>query len=262
MRMLLAALLALAASCRPSGAAMPSGGGGWWSDNSIGGADHPCSIERRPASAVSAEEFAQEFDLQQPLILTNATAEWGISTAAFTREALLGLGDDAHVLTGTSATIPKARGAGHRREPLRSLVGGMGQPSSGEGKGGSGEQYAFDNGDFLPAHSPLQEALRWPPLYPQSRGGQTFFALGSASTGVQFHFHADGWALQFFGRKRWFFFPPNVTPQPTYPPSVPIAHWAEEMLPRLKAKNLRECVVGPGDWIYVPVRTSAPGGAL
>eukprot|EP01045_Picozoa_sp_COSAG04_P030889 COSAG04_NODE_5523_length_1584_cov_1.567677_1_plen_117_part_10 len=117
MRMLLAALLALAASCRPSGAAMPSGGGGWWSDDSIGGADHPCSIERRSASAVSAEEFAQEFDLQQPLILTNATAEWGISTAAFSREALLGLGDDAHVLTGTSATIPKARGAGHRKVP-------------------------------------------------------------------------------------------------------------------------------------------------
>jgi hypothetical protein len=239
--MLLLILLLASGCCSRSASTQQAGG--WWSDAGIRSADYPCSIERRPASSVTTEQFREKFDLQQPLILTNATAEWGVSTAVFSREALLGLGADAHVLAGTSASIPKARGAGHSRLPLRSLVRNMGRPSSTQE---TPERYAFDNGEFLPANPSLQKALRWPPLYPKDRGGSTFFALGAADTGVQFHFHADGWALQLFGRKRWFFFPPNVTPQPTYPPSVPIAHWAETMLPKLKTKQLLQCVLSAG----------------
>jgi hypothetical protein len=84
-----------------------------------------------------------------------------------------------------------------------------------------------------------------PPVYPKERGGQTFFSMGPkgsgistkisgtfnrkmnlpfsgaisttnsvvVGTGVQFHYHADGWTLQYHGSKAWFFWPPGQTPR-------------------------------------------------
>ena len=65
--------------------------------------------------------------------------------------------------------------------------------------------------------------------------------------------HGPGFAEVMHGSKRWFFYPPNVTP-PEATPNKTVANWARTTLPLLSEPGDQplECVILPGEVLYFP----------
>ena len=74
--------------------------------------------------------------------------------------------------------------------------------------------YLFDRNKFLLQTPELLEIYKPHHLFhyesnPIYEPGMTF-ALGPTGTGINFHYHKDGWNEVLYGRKRWFMYPPEI----------------------------------------------------
>uniref|UniRef100_A0AC35U2J2 JmjC domain-containing protein n=1 Tax=Rhabditophanes sp. KR3021 TaxID=114890 RepID=A0AC35U2J2_9BILA len=79
------------------------------------------------------------------------------------------------------------------------------------------------------------------------------FGVAGKGTGVPFHFHGITIAESIHGRKRWFLQPYNKRPK--FDPNQSTLHWYLNEYPKLsEADKPLECIVGPGEMIYLPDR--------
>ncbi|CAK4082981.1 unnamed protein product [Aphanomyces euteiches] len=76
------------------------------------------------------------------------------------------------------------------------------------------------------------------------------FGIAGRGTGVPFHFHGPGFLQQLHGRKRWFLYPPETTPE--FHPDQSTLHWVRIVYPSMAAPPTHDCVLEPGDVIYFP----------
>ena len=101
--------------------------------------------------------------------------------------------------------------------------------------------------------------------------GRALFYVGPEGSGVNFHQHTNAWNALFFGRKRWFLFPPyaifgptalpmretrtpdlnTATPLLTRNASWSVEEWYRTFHPQL-ADAAVECVQEAGELLYVP----------
>lgn len=78
-------------------------------------------------------------------------------------------------------------------------------------------------------------------------------AVGGNGTGLAFHSHFDATSESLHGKKRWFLAPPYAPP--VFNPRHTSAHWLQHVYPTLDASSksqLDECVVKPGELLYIP----------
>ncbi|XP_069503134.1 jmjC domain-containing protein 8 isoform X3 [Ambystoma mexicanum] len=78
--------------------------------------------------------------------------------------------------------------------------------------------------------------------------------LGCGSgTGVPFHWHGPGFSEVIFGRKRWFLYPPEKTPE--FNPNETTLSWLANTYPLLSEQDRPvECTIRPGEVLYFPDR--------
>ncbi|XP_034640782.1 jmjC domain-containing protein 8 isoform X2 [Trachemys scripta elegans] len=83
---------------------------------------------------------------------------------------------------------------------------------------------------------------------------QDLASLGSGSgSGVPFHWHGPGYSEVIFGRKRWFLYPPEKTPE--FHPNKTTLAWLLDTYPFLPPEDRPvECTIHPGEVLYFPDR--------
>ena len=104
----------------------------------------------------------------------------------------------------------------------------------------------------------LQQHYEFPDRYlylrQGGRGRNLTFGIGGEGTGAGFHQHEQSLAEVFHGAKRWFLVPPSATPPRWLNLDHTSLQWYRRVYPTLDAaaEGLLECVVRPGEILFVP----------
>lgn len=115
-----------------------------------------------------------------------------------------------------------------------------------------GGLYVFDS-DFYP-ESDLRESMHQPSFLPSDlETTQTLWFMGKANSSVAFHRHEDSWCGLVQGQKRWWLYPPHMTPPGGPFPSFEQQDWVEKILPILSPRHKPvQCEQKGGQILYVP----------
>ena len=219
-----------------------------------------CTVDRLPMDAMTPQLFRSSYYLQKPFILT-PTAESAAVTlrvrAAWSRRRTLAELGSIPVNLGTPHSLT-AFGDGVVSSTLGAYIADLRNASVDRL---SADHYLFDRkGFFKHAASLLQSysphrLFHWDST--QGRYGLSesmTYALGPTGSGINFHYHKDGWNEVLFGRKRWFLYPASVgCPPGGYNQFEAALSWYRDSYASLSAEQLPlECMQFPGEVLYVP----------
>nr|XP_031303286.1 jmjC domain-containing protein 8 isoform X3 [Camelus dromedarius] len=174
-----------------------------------------CTVERR--ADLSYAEFMQHYAFSRPVILQGLTDNSRFRVLC-SRERLLASFGDSVVRLSTANT------------------------------------YSYRKVD-LPFQEYVEQMLH--PQDPLSMGNGTTpaysFGIAGAGSGVPFHWHGPGFSEVIYGRKRWFLYPPEKTPE--FHPNKTTLAWLRDTYPALapSARPL-ECTIQAGEVLYFPDR--------
>ncbi|XP_073218725.1 jmjC domain-containing protein 8 isoform X4 [Lepidochelys kempii] len=117
---------------------------------------------------------------------------------------------------------------------------------------GSDTLYFFGDNNFTEWGSLFQKYMPPPFRIPGTSRAYSFGIAGSGS-GVPFHWHGPGYSEVIFGRKRWFLYPPEKTPE--FHPNKTTLSWLLDTYPFLPPEDRPvECTIHPGEVLYFPDR--------
>ncbi|XP_059010064.1 jmjC domain-containing protein 8 [Mustela lutreola] len=203
-----------------------------------------CAVERR--ADLSYSEFVQHYAFSRPVILQGLTDNSRFR-ALCSRERLLASFGDSMVRLSTANTYS------YRKVdlPFQEYVEHLLHPQDPTTLGND-TLYFFGDNNFSEWASLFQHYS--PP--PFSLLGTTTaysFGIAGAGSGVPFHWHGPGFSEVIYGRKRWFLYPPEKTPE--FHPNKTTLAWLQDIYPTLlpSAKPL-ECTVQAGEVLYFPDR--------
>lgn len=203
-----------------------------------------CAVERR--ADLSYSEFVQHYAFSRPVILQGLTDNSRFR-ALCARERLLASFGDSMVRLSTANTYS------YRKVdlPFQEYVEHLLHPQDPTTLGND-TLYFFGDNNFSEWASLFQHYS--PP--PFSLLGTTTaysFGIAGAGSGVPFHWHGPGFSEVIYGRKRWFLYPPEKTPE--FHPNKTTLAWLQDIYPTLvpSAKPL-ECTVQAGEVLYFPDR--------
>ncbi len=231
-----------------------------------------CDIARRSASEMTVAEFHRDFaDTNRPVLITGAMAGWP-AWQHWTKQGLLRkYGEQSVQVRRSSAIATDAEfGGQHARnmtvaEFVRTHMASLAAQSD-QCTAGSSSCEEQDDPEYMFAQDPLhglRDDYGAPAFFEdknrygysrEERAATALFYVGPAGSGVNFHQHTNAWNALFFGRKRWFLFPPNTIYGPT---ALPMTEWYRNFYPQLKGVAV-ECVQEAGEMLYV---VSMPGEA-
>lgn len=220
--------------------------GGWLTNKYIApGEEEHCSIERRDAS-LTYTEFIQQYAFSRPVILQGITNNLAFQ-ALCTKEMLLNEFGDRMVRLSTANTYSYEKVDVLFREYVEYLLKPQDKDSL-----GCDTLYFFGDNNFTEWGSLFQKYSPPPFRIPGTTGAYSFGIAGSG-TGVPFHWHGPGFSEVIFGRKRWFLYPPDKTPE--FNPNKTTLSWLTEKYPLLpEHERPIECTIRPGEVLYFPDR--------
>jgi hypothetical protein len=204
--------------------------------------------------------FLKEFDLKTPFLLKGGAKSWK-ATESWRHEQLDLRFGDAEVKVGFSSQILANSGDGSESMKLRDFLSTLRDVAAGNNdaneEGGQEETpYVFDRGHFVKEHPEILADFVPPPFFSEKESVIYYFLLGGPRSGVSLHAHTDGWNGLVHGRKRWFFYPPNVLPPLDFPVYRGQIKWEKEIYPQIKENPTLpaplECTQESGDIIYIP----------
>lgn len=214
------------------------GDGGWSVPHNLPDLTGPCTIKRRNAS-LSQLEFQEEFSHTEPLVLE------GISDQTLFREAstkwrlLSDYGQDL-ITVATANTHSYYK----KQMTLCEYVERFVKPQS-LGALGNETFYHFGDND-RERWSQLFSLYHLPPFSLPGMEPVLSFGLAGPGTGVPFHIHGPTFAETIFGRKRWFLYPPEDSPE--FHPDESTLHWVTHTLPSLPRDQAPlQCTLRPGE---------------
>lgn len=74
------------------------------------------------------------------------------------------------------------------------------------------ESYYFFGNNYAGIWSTMSDLYVNPPCHYCDKAGAKTLGIGGKSSGVSFHFHGMGFSEVIIGRKRWYLFPPSLSP--------------------------------------------------
>uniref|UniRef100_A0A8D2L4N6 Jumonji domain containing 8 n=1 Tax=Varanus komodoensis TaxID=61221 RepID=A0A8D2L4N6_VARKO len=117
---------------------------------------------------------------------------------------------------------------------------------------GSETLYFFGNNNFT-EWGPLFQRYTPPPFRIPGMTVAYSFGIAGSGSGVPFHWHGPGFSEVIFGRKRWFLYPPEKTPE--FHPNRTTLSWLLHTYPLLPPwERPVECTIHPGEVLYFPDR--------
>lgn len=262
LRSLAAAVVIHFARASGTEAAVSEGDCGGWLCAGQGQSPPPWALRR-------AGEGADYCDIDVLTSGANQSSEWYQSLAWSERPFVVRGGVDLNS-TRTAWAKPKIEQLAHRIQ-LKANWGHSDSIPLNAGEGPNGSKML----DFLAEHmNPLsksrepEELLDRPYVF-QKFGGTgfelptelrwlpwrtSFFMVGAEGSGVGWHRHHAAAQLPVYGHKRWLLLPPSRPPGGGAIGFWPLFEWMRIVLPTVKdtARAPQECIVRPGDTVYVP----------
>lgn len=228
---------------------LPASGEGGWKQNGLGIAaavmeEERCTVERR--AHITYSEFMQHYAFLKPVILQGLTDNSKFR-ALCSRENLLASFGDNIVRLSTANTYSYQK----VDLPFQEYVEQLLQPQD-PASLGNDTLYFFGDNNFTEWASLFQHYSP-PPFRLLGTTPAYSFGIAGAGSGVPFHWHGPGFSEVIYGRKRWFLYPPEKTPE--FHPNKTTLAWLLEIYPSLalSARPL-ECTIQAGEVLYFPDR--------
>ncbi|XP_069342463.1 jmjC domain-containing protein 8 isoform X1 [Eulemur rufifrons] len=240
--LLLLALCALAAPARPG----PAGDGGWRRAGPAAAAaeEERCTVERR--ADLTYAEFVQHYAFLRPVILQGLTDNSKFR-ALCSRERLLASFGESVVRLSTANTYSYRKVDLPFQEYVEQLLHPQDPTSL-----GNDTLYFFGDNNFTEWAS-LFRHYSPPPFGLLGTTPAYSFGIAGAGSGVPFHWHGPGYSEVIYGRKRWFLYPPEKTPE--FHPNKTTLAWLQDTYPALAPhERPLECTVQAGEVLYFPDR--------
>ncbi|XP_030781237.1 jmjC domain-containing protein 8 isoform X2 [Rhinopithecus roxellana] len=231
----LLALWALAAVALPGSG--EEGDGGWRPGGPGAVAEEErCTVERR--SDLTYAEFVQQYAFVRPVILQGLTDNSRFR-ALCSREKLLASFGDRVVRLSTANTYSYQKVDLPFQEYVEQLLHPQDPTSL-----GNDTLYFFGDNNFTEWAS-LFRHYSPPPFGLLGTAPAYSFGIAGAGSGVPFHWHGPGYSEVIYGRKRWFLYPPEKTPE--FHPNKTTLAWLRDTYPALppSARPL-ECTIQAG----------------
>ena len=241
------------------------------SDAEGGGAtEATCTIERRSADSLTAEQFEQEYvALGKPLIITGAR-ESGLFDTWKAKEgwrhgSMLNQHAETEVTVAKSSDIVSLQSKGENAwqdklftmsltDYIRTHMGqGAGSKTAEEE---SNPMYLFRNVP-LPQLSSYYEHPSYFTnrshfhMVERARDGKALFFLGPANSGAYTHQHTAAWNAVVYGAKRWYLLPPAARHGPDTEMEGGMIEWLRTTKNSLPVKSL-ECTQYAGELLFIP----------
>ncbi|XP_032896261.1 jmjC domain-containing protein 8 [Amblyraja radiata] len=217
--------------------------GGWHTDHSMQLVDKgSCNVEVRDSLTYS--EFIHWYAYTKPVIIRGLTQNEQFR-ALCSKQRLLQEFGNRLVRLSTANTYSY-----HKVDvPFKEYVEYMMKPQSLKSLGND-TLYFFGDNNFTEWGSLFKTYIQPPYRLPGTKGAYSF-GIAGASTGVPFHWHGAGYSEVVYGRKRWFLYPPDKTPE--FHPNKTTLSWILDTYPYLSEEDKPlECTIHPGEILYFP----------
>ncbi|XP_049975712.1 jmjC domain-containing protein 8 [Alexandromys fortis] len=227
---------------------LPGSGEGGWQQSGLGTAvavpEELCTVERQ--AHLTYSEFMQHYAFVKPVILQGLTDNSRFR-ALCSRENLLASFGDNVVRLSTANTYSYRKVDLPFQEYVEQLLHPQDPTSL-----GNDTLYFFGDNNFT-EWAPLFQHYSPPPFRLLGTTPAYSFGIAGAGSGVPFHWHGPGFSEVIYGRKRWFLYPPEKTPE--FHPNKTTLAWLQEIYPSLapSARPL-ECTIQAGEVLYFPDR--------
>ncbi|XP_023369508.1 jmjC domain-containing protein 8 isoform X1 [Otolemur garnettii] len=231
-RTLLLRAILFAALARPGWA----GDGGWRRGEPAAAEEERCTVERR--ADLTYAEFVQHYAFLRPVILQGLTDNSRFR-ALCSRERLLASFGESVVRLSTANTYSYQKVDLPFQEYVEQLLDPQDPTSL-----GNNTLYFFGDNNFTEWASLFRHYFP-PPFGLLGTTPAYSFGIAGAGSGVPFHWHGPGYSEVIYGRKRWFLYPPEKTPE--FHPNKTTLAWFQDTYPALApyAKPL-ECTIRAG----------------
>ncbi|XP_053550971.1 jmjC domain-containing protein 8 [Bombina bombina] len=204
-----------------------------------------CTVERRDAS-ITYTEFIQQYAHTRPVILQGITDNSEFRTLCSKQHLLQEYGErKVRLSTANTYSYEKVD------VPFKEYVDQFLKPQDVNSLG-CDTLYFFGDNNFTEWGS-LFKKYTPPPFQIPGTSGAYSFGIAGSGTGVPFHWHGPGYSEVIYGRKRWFLYPPDKTPE--FNPNRTTLAWLLETYPYLPEQERPvECTIRPGEVLYFPDR--------
>ncbi|KAM4698189.1 jmjC domain-containing protein 8 [Rhinophrynus dorsalis] len=207
--------------------------------------EEECTVERKDSS-ISYAEFMNQYAYQKPVIIQGITDNSEFRSLCSKQHLLQEYGErQVRLSTANTYSYEKVD------VPFREYVEHLLKPQDRDSLG-CDTLYFFGDNNFTEWGSLFQKYTPPPFKIPGTSGAYSFGIAGSG-TGVPFHWHGPGYSEVIYGRKRWFLYPPEKTPE--FNPNRTTLSWVMDVYPFLPQQDRPlECTIRPGEVLYFPDR--------
>ena len=222
-------------------------------DPALAEGSEQCTIQRMREAEMTPERFAAEFWRQRPVILVREPGTNSVAQRRTKKEELLHkFGDRMIPLAKLESYAFRDEQVGSLKEYITNMTSPLaGLPTNNSRFAFSSDQYGIGRVYNIPNVMKDISNLMDPSFQ---------LAIAGSGTGLAFHWHADVFAETLHGERRWFLFPPDVSPE--FNPRRTSAEWVRHVRPRTvvqaavnassSLEGFQECTLKPNEAIYVP----------
>eukprot|EP01084_Bolivina_argentea_P065053 118588_1 len=203
-----------------------------------------CDFDIISLETTSIKQFITKYYMKQP-VLINSTINDFTNPHLWSKQMLIHFLGEIEFGSGESLKIIQQGGIGENKIKLKEFLKNIDENKNNY-YNNNNQQYIFDrsiwNKDYNSKATIFVQNILPLNIKYFNYSSQTLqyddkiLAIGNTGTGATIHPHGTAWFYNIYGKKRWFLYPPQLSPPGGYPPSYSNLYWYNTIYPRLKLK--------------------------